>query len=77
MSINVPFFVKNWNKYCKFYKFLQTFNLTIITIASKINTMKVAVNTTCDIYKIHKIQNGRRIQANIYNTVETLDGFQS
>ena len=54
MSINVPFYAKNWNKYCKFYNFLQTFNLTIISIASKINIIKVAVNTTCDFAKYIK-----------------------
>ena len=67
------FFIKNWDKYFKFCNFLQTFNLKIITIASKINIIKVAVNTTCGICKI---QNGRRIQTHIYNRVETLDGCQ-
>ena len=48
-------YVKNWNKYCYFYNFLQTFILAIIAIASKINILKVAVNTSCGILKMHKI----------------------
>ena len=57
--------------------FLQTFYLTISTIASKINIIKIAVNATSDIFKIHKIRNGRRIQTNIYKRVETLDDSDS
>ena len=64
------------NKYCNLYNFLQTLNLAIIALASKIYIIiKLAVKTTCGICKIHTIQNGRRIQTNIYN-VETLDGCQ-
>ena len=55
------------NKYCNLYNFLQTFNLAIIAIASNIYIIKLDVKTTCGICKIHTIQNGRRIQTNIYN----------
>ena len=52
MSINDSFCVKNWNKYCIFYNFLQAFNLTIIIIiVSRINIIKWAVNTTIGICK--------------------------
>ena len=64
MSINDPFFAENWNKYCKFYHFLQTFHLTIITIASKINIIKVAVNTTCGICKMNKSKKNVILQNN-------------
>ena len=51
VSINGPFCAKNCINYSKFFFFLQTFNFTIITLVTQINTIQIAANTTRAKYK--------------------------